>query len=182
MPVKTVVIGLGGDCRGDDAAGLEVVRLLRGSLPPSVVIVESAGDPADLIESWTGADLTIVIDAVSSGAEPGSVWTYADPACRRRSHAVTSPESASLEVASPETAWPGGMHTPCLADAVRRGRALDRLPEALIVIGIEGGDFTPGASISPPVRASILRTSGIVRRCLWRVSHGGMKDALGVNE
>ncbi|WP_307800871.1 hydrogenase maturation protease [Microbispora triticiradicis] len=130
-----MVIGLGGDSRGDDAAGLEVVRRLRGSLPPSVAIAESAGDPAQLVEAWTGARLAVVIDAVSSGAAPGTV------------HRRTGVEGGPC--------WHGSSHSFGLADAADLGRALGRMPAKLVVIGIEGGDFTIGAPITPPVLAAI---------------------------
>ncbi|WP_432872971.1 hydrogenase maturation protease [Microbispora rosea] len=130
-----VVIGLGGDGRGDDAAGLEVVRRLRGRLSSSVVIVESAGDPAQLVEAWTGARLAVVIDAVSSGAAPGTV--------HRRTGVEGGPS------------WHGSSHSFGLADAVDLGRALGRMPAQLIVIGVEGGDFTIGAPITPPVLSAI---------------------------
>ncbi|MEU7880211.1 hydrogenase maturation protease [Microbispora bryophytorum] len=130
-----MVIGLGGDGRGDDAAGLEVARRLRGSLAPSVAIVESAGDPAQLVEAWTGARLAVVIDAVSSGAPPGTV--------HRRTDVEGGPS------------WHGSSHSFGLADAVDLGRALGRMPAQLIVIGVEGGDFTIGAPITPPALAAI---------------------------
>lgn len=134
-PGDIVVIGLGGDGRGDDAAGLEVVRRLRGSVPPSVVLVESAADPAQLVEAWTGARLVIVIDAVSSGAPPGAV------------HRPAGVEGGP--------SWHGSSHSFGLADAVELGRALGRLPARLVVIGIEGADFTIGAPITPPVLSAI---------------------------
>ncbi|ETK32939.1 hydrogenase maturation protease [Microbispora sp. ATCC PTA-5024] len=130
-----MVIGLGADGRGDDAAGLEVVRRLRGSLPRSVAVVESAADPAQIVEAWTGARLAVVVDAVSSGAAPGTV--HRDPGV---------PGGAS---------WRGSSHSFGLADAVALGRALGRMPARLLVIGIEGGDFAIGAPITPPVMSAI---------------------------
>ncbi|MEV7805625.1 hydrogenase maturation protease [Microbispora sp. NPDC088329] len=132
---KDVVIGLGGDGRGDDAAGIEVARRLRACLPPSVAIVESAGDPAQLVEAWTGARLVVVIDAVSSGVAPGTVHRRAGVADR--------------------ASWHGSSHSFGLGDAVDLGRALGRMPARLIVIGVEGGDFTTGAPITPPVLSAI---------------------------
>ena len=53
MTDKTrLVIGIGNDFRGDDAAGLMVARRLRGTPLHDVEIVESAGDAAALMELW----------------------------------------------------------------------------------------------------------------------------------
>ncbi|MEU6430809.1 hydrogenase maturation protease [Microbispora sp. NPDC046973] len=149
----SVVIGLGSDLRGDDAAGLEVARLLRGTLPPSVAVVENSGDPAALVEAWSGAALAIVVDAVSSGAPPGTV------------HMPLHLPARSLPRA--------GSHALGLADAVALGRALGRLPGELVVAGIEGGDFTPGAPMTPQVLAAVRRTADGLRERLSRERSGG---------
>lgn len=156
--VESVVIGLGSDLRGDDAAGLEVARLLRGTLPPSVAVVESSGDPAALVEAWSGAALAIVVDAVASGAPPGTV------------HRPVHRPVRSL----PRAGWRcAGSHSLGLADAVELGRALGRLPDELVVAGIEGGDFTPGAPMTPPVLAAVRRTADELRERLSRERPGG---------
>ncbi|MBP2703927.1 hydrogenase maturation protease [Microbispora sp. RL4-1S] len=131
-PGRTVVVGFGGVCRGDDAAGIEVVRLLRGTLPPQVALVENRGDAAELIESWSGADLAVVVDAVRSGAPPGTV---------HRCHALAPGAGRHL-----------GSHGLGLRDAVELARALGRLPRRLLIVGIEGADFTLGAAMTPAVR------------------------------
>ncbi|WP_067138848.1 hydrogenase maturation protease [Microtetraspora malaysiensis] len=145
MRGRTVVIGLGGDARGDDAAGLEVVRSLRGTLPSSVVLTESSGDPMQVVTAWSGADLAIVIDAASSGAAPGTVHRDARPRA---------------------TAWRRSSHALGLADAIALGKALDRLPGELLVFGIEGGDFGLDAPVTPPVRAAIRETADAIRQRL----------------
>ncbi|GAB3141438.1 hydrogenase maturation protease [Microbispora hainanensis] len=146
MPGDPVVIGIGGDARGDDAAGLEVVRLLRGRLPPSVLLTESCGDPMHLVTAWDDARLAIVIDAVSSGAPPGTVHRGLPPhpgAGRHRSS-----------------------HALGLTDAIALGRALGRLPHELVFFGVEGGDFALDAPVTPPVLAAIQETAEAVRQAL----------------
>ena len=146
MPADQVVIGVGCDARGDDAAGLAVVRLLRGTLPPSVVLTESPGDPMHLVTAWRGARLAIVIDAVRSGAAPGTVHRDVRP----------GPAHAA------------GTHALGLADAIALGNALGALPDELVVFGVEGGDFGVEAPVTPPVRAAIRETAEAVRRRLDR--------------
>ncbi|WP_327045631.1 hydrogenase maturation protease [Microbispora sp. NBC_01189] len=159
---ETVVVGLGSDLRGDDAAGLAVARLLaglHGDAPPPGVAVEACGDAAALVEAWSGAALAIVVDAVRTGAAPGTVH-----------HSLPS-----LPVPLPEAGWHGGTHSLGLVDAVDLGRALGRLPGELVVVGIEGGDFTPGAPMTPPVLAAARRTARELREQLSRERPGARR-------
>ncbi|MFC5821715.1 hydrogenase maturation protease [Nonomuraea harbinensis] len=136
---RTVVIGVGNDYRGDDGAGPAVVRLLRGL---GVSAVGNGGDPAELIEAWTGAAVAVVIDAARSGDRPGTV--------RRHAGLRGLPERTA------------STHALSLADAVALGRALGRLPGELVVYTVEGEGFALGAGLSPPVLASVPRVAEAV--------------------
>ena len=72
---------IGNAWRSDDAAGLEVARLLRGRLPPEARVVEHEGEPTALIDSWEGAEALWLVDAVTSGSAPGTDGTkkYSPP-------------------------------------------------------------------------------------------------------
>ena len=136
----TLVIGIGNAWRRDDAAGLEVARRLRASALAGVSIDEREGEPAGLLDSWDGAESAVVVDAVSSGASPGTVHRFDAGA-------------------APLPAAPFGHSTHAfgLAEAVELGRALGRLPERLIVYGIEGERFDAGAGLSPTVDRAVDR-------------------------
>ena len=73
MSAGRLLIGLGNDLRGDDAAGLLVARAAREHEHRGIEIVESGGEPVDLLDAWEGAEAAVVADAVTSGAEPGAV-------------------------------------------------------------------------------------------------------------
>jgi hydrogenase maturation protease len=126
-----LVIGVGSAARGDDAAGLLVARRLGGR--------EHEGDPLALLDAWEDAATAVVIDAVSSGAAPGTVHRFeaGDAALPARLRSSTS------------------THAVGLAEAIELARALDRLPPRLIVYGIEGERFTTGADLSPAVAAAV---------------------------
>ena len=123
------VIGLGNDWRSDDGAGLEVARRLGGA--------QLAGEPIGLVDALDGP--CVVVDAVSSGAEPGTVHRFA---------VNGAPLPAGVF---------GGQSTHAfgLAEALELARSLDRLPERVLVIGIEGGSFDFGKGLTPPVAASV---------------------------
>ena len=54
--MRLKVIGVGNRWRSDDAAGLEVVERLRGTLPEGVELLEREGEPTSLIDAWADAE------------------------------------------------------------------------------------------------------------------------------
>jgi hydrogenase maturation protease len=140
-----VVIGVGNTDRGDDAAGRRVAAALRVSAPPGVVVLESDGDPATIMDAWDGADLAVVVDAMVSDSAPGTV---------RRFDATETPLPISVHLAS--------THGMGAAEAIELARSLGRLPERLLVYGIEGAVFHPGMAMSPPVSDAVDVAKGMV--------------------
>ncbi|HSK55256.1 MAG TPA: hydrogenase maturation protease [Jiangellales bacterium] len=155
-----LVVGLGNRDRGDDAVGPlvagRVAEQLAGHEAARVVEHE---DPAALLESWEGADLTVVVDAVRTGGEPGAV--------------VVLEAGAGAEPLT-EQPWTGpgrgGTHAFGLAAAVELARVLDRLPPRLVVVGVEGACWETGAGLSAPVAAACPRAVAAV---LQMVRSGG---------
>lgn len=131
-----LVIGFGNRFRSDDAAGLIVAAEVRAAAPDARVI-EAEGEPTALIDLWTGADTVYVVDAVASGGSPGAIHRF--------DAAVETPPAPFTH---------RGTHALSLADVVELARALDRMPGALIIYGIEGARFDAGVKLSRPVRAA----------------------------
>jgi hydrogenase maturation protease len=136
----TLVIGVGNEWRRDDAAGLVVARRLRERTPRAVRVIEHEGEPLDLLEEWSAAEAAIVIDAVNSGAEPGTI------------HRVDA-----LATKLPAELFRGSTHALGVAEAVELGRALERLPGRLLVLGIEAKRVDAGAGLSPEVDLAATR-------------------------
>ena len=61
-----LIIGIGNEYRGDDAAGLLAARKLRNYDLKGIEVIENNGDGAELINKWTGRKKVILIDAVQS--------------------------------------------------------------------------------------------------------------------
>ena len=113
-----------------------MARALRDDVPVRIRVYE--GEPVGLIEDWTGADAVIVVDAVSSGAPPGTVHRL-DPL----SHPI------------PATLSQGSTHAFGLAETIELARVLGRLPPQLAVYGIEGERFAAGQQLSAAVAAAV---------------------------
>jgi hydrogenase maturation protease len=115
-----LTIGIGNEYRGDDAAGLIVARRLKELLADSAIVMEHSGDGAALMEAWRGAETVIIIDAVMSGAAPGTIHRFdasAQPLAKSSFRCSTQAFS--------------------VAGAIELARALCELPRSLIVYGIE---------------------------------------------
>ena len=132
------LIGLGNAIRGDDAVGLLVARRARQIAGDDVEVLELEGEPLDLIGAWESAGAVVVVDAVRSGAQPGTIVTH---------DVLASPLPAGLAAAS--------THALGLAEAVELARSLGRLPERLVIVGVEAADLTPGAPPTAPVAAAV---------------------------
>lgn len=132
------MIGVGNRWAHDDGAGPAVAATAAASLPDGVVTMELDGEPARLVDAWGGAALAVVVDAVRSGRVPGTIHRL-------------EPGADSLP------AWAGarGSHALGLGEAFRLGEALGRLPERLVVLGVEGGNFGPGEGLSESVAEAV---------------------------
>ena len=131
------VFGIGNPTRGDDGVGWLVVGQLKQRVPEGVEVRLSLGETLELIEAWSGAEVVIVVDAVSSGGTPGTVHRF-----------VVGREPL------PGSA-PTSTHGLGLAEALAMAQTIGRAPGRLIVWGVEGGCFAMGAGISPDVAAAV---------------------------
>jgi hydrogenase maturation protease len=142
-----VVIGVGNEFRRDDGAGPAVVARLRGLTPPGVRVMVTDGEPARLVEAWTGAALAVVVDAVRADPpRPGRVHRFVLDRLR--------PVDPMSRAAS--------SHGLGLDDAVALAVALDRMPGRLIVHAIEAADLGQGPGLTPPVAAAVAAVADAV--------------------
>jgi hydrogenase maturation protease len=134
----SLVIGIGTPDHGDDAAGLLVAERVRVVTSPQTVTVrELVGDQLALLDLWAGVREVYVIDAVRSGAPPGTVYRF------------DGAERLTRQFASTST------HAFGLADVVDLARALGGLPARLVGYGIEGMQWQLGDPVSPQVLAAV---------------------------
>ena len=143
--MSTVVIGVGNAYRGDDAAGREVARRVRERAPDGLEVVVCELEPTRLIDAWDEMDAALVVDAVSSGAEPGTVHRFD----------VTSEPLPSREFRS-------STHALGIGETIELARAIGRLPAQIIVFGIEGEQFGSGTELSGPAQSGVERAVEMV--------------------
>jgi hydrogenase maturation protease len=140
--VPLVIIGMGNHMRHDDGVGLEVLTEVRRCVPDGadtqVEFLLLDGEPTRLIDAWTGRAQAVVIDAAYAAGDPGTIYRV-------------DVDDGSF----PE--WLGGAssHSAGLAAAVGLGRALNRIPDKMVVFGIEPEDCSFGVGLSESVMAAM---------------------------
>ena len=131
-----IVVGVGNDLRGDDAAGWEAVRRLAPS--PGLVLHEHAGDAPGLVALWGPDDDVVVVDAVVSDAPPGTILEL---------DALVAPLPADVSWAT--------THGAGVAEGIEMARVLGLLPKSLVLVGIVAKQFDLGAPMTPEVERAV---------------------------
>ncbi|WP_280492372.1 hydrogenase maturation protease [Nocardia asiatica] len=134
-----VVIGVGNDYRSDDGVGSAVALRIEELRIPGVLVTVSDGEPTSLLDAWDGVDLAVVIDAVRCEPSiPGRVRRTDIDLLRRAGTTAST-------------------HTLGIQDALPLGRALGRLPGAIVVIAVDVASLELGVGLSEPVAAAVPR-------------------------
>ena len=138
---RLLVIGLGNPLVADDSVGLRVVQILKTRLAdrPDVEVTEDYWGGLRLMERMIGYDRAIVIDAIQTGAPPGTIHHLT-------TGSISTQKSASAHDVSLTTA---------LAFGRRAGVPLPR-DEQVRLVGIEAEDLVNFSdACTPQVAAAI---------------------------
>lgn len=130
---KPLVIGIGNPLRGDDGIGIKVARCLSEKLDNVADFEYCNGNTLDLLEKWNKRKQVFLIDAVSSDLyEVGHIHRLLP--FKETIPAIFSQTSTHLFDA---------------ATVIELGKALNQVPQELIVYGIEANSFSIDEEISP---------------------------------
>jgi len=137
VTAEIVVVGLGNSYRKDDAVGIVAAAALNDLALPGVRVATGIPEPMSLLEAWSGAVLAIVIDAaVATPSVPGRIRR-----CTLRD-VDDAPEGLSSH----------GVH---IGRTHALGQVLGRVPDALVVFGIEVADTGHGIGLTPWVARAV---------------------------
>jgi hydrogenase maturation protease len=126
---------LGSRYRGDDAVGPLVADRLRAA---GATVLDCDDEPTRLLERWAGLELVVIVDAVRSGAPPGTV---------HRLPLDGEPLPRDLRLAS--------THAFSVPEALELARVVGRAPKRVVVLGVEGAAFGMGDPLTPAVADAI---------------------------
>lgn len=133
-----MIIGVGNLYRSDDAVGILIARKFKDMASDRISVKEQSGEGTSLMEAWKGYDRVLIVDAVSSGASPGSI---------HRMDASREP--------IPSKFFSCSTHDFGVAEAIEMARALGQLPRQLQLFGVEGKNFQPGEILSSEIEQAI---------------------------
>jgi hydrogenase maturation protease len=151
---KILIGGIGNVLLGDDGVGPYVARLLAARYQfDDGVEVADLGTPAlDLIDQLTERNAVILIDSINTGAAAGTVLLYRKADIMRHRPAVRMDP-----------------HSPMLVDALLSAELFGVAPADVLLVGIAGGSYEAGCSLSKPVKASLDQAIAEVLRELERL-------------
>lgn len=132
------IFGIGNRYRGDDGVGPAVARAIEAKNDSSLRVREMEGEGTAIMEKWKNEEFAIVVDASSSGVNPGAI---------RRFDAVDG--------ALPLVFSRSSTHAFGVAEAVELSRALGELPRRLVIFAVEGKSFSAGEGLSSEVAEAI---------------------------
>jgi hydrogenase maturation protease len=143
MTGKTLVAGVGNVFLGDDAFGVEVVRLLAGRpYPPGVQVRDFGIRGVHLVyELLNGCDLFVLVDAAARGEEPGTVTVL------EADLPEPSPDAVPQPVMDAHSLTPDSIFAMLSALGGHPGRSL--------VVACEPADVGPGMGLSAPVQEAV---------------------------
>ena len=143
--MMNAVIGIGNLLRADDGVGIHVIQRLEDEIK-GCDAVDMATAGIDLLEHIRGREKVVIVDAIITGSEPGTI------------HRVSI-----HEMRSPAFAKTHGLN---LYGTLMLGQLLypDEMPKKLLILGVEASDvdsFSTG--LSPKVEQSIPDIIGTIK-------------------
>lgn len=142
---------------GDDGVGPYFARTLesRYDFSEGIEVVDFGTPGLDFVVHIAGLDSLILVDAVDSGKEPGSIWLY------RKADIMASPVPMRLDP-----------HQPALKESLLVADIDGNGPKDVVLIGITGQKYGFSNTLTDPVRKAVDEAIDLVLKEL---------DALGVS-
>lgn len=141
--VRTALIGgVGNVLLGDDGVGPFVLRQLesRFEFSDEIELIDLGTPALDLTHQIVGLRSLILIDSVASDDPPGTVLLYR--------------KDDILRIAPAERLDP---HSPALSECLMTAEMLGSSPQHVLLVGIVGESYEPGAPLSESVKSAIDR-------------------------
>jgi len=146
---KVAVIGIGQNLRGDDAVGLEAVRQWRKKYPetanrPEVRVEASELPGLALLDMLEDVDAVILVDAVQSTNEPGTI------------HRLNEDELASF------TSDSKSAHGWGVAETLQLRKQLSSTKSHIRIIGVEAGHVETDSQMSKAIEDAIPEVCRVI--------------------
>jgi len=148
--VRIAILGIGNLLRSDDGVGLQVIEALRQEKLGDTVGLFEGLSGLDILDAIKGYDKIIIVDAIQTGGEPGTVYKFSLEDFKDK-HTIHS-YSTHLNMDFPtmlelgEKLFPG------------------EIPGDIIVIAIEAEDITTiSDTCTPKVKKAIPEAADMIK-------------------
>jgi hydrogenase maturation protease len=151
--VKTLVLGIGNLLRSDDGVGLHVIEKLGEENLAAGVDLKEASSGLDMLDAIKGYDRLILVDAIKSGGEPGSIYKLS----KEEFGTVPTVHSFSTHLNMD------------FFSMVQLGEKLfpGQIPEDMVIIAIEAENITTiSDKCTPKVERAIAEVVDLIKRLL----------------
>ncbi|RKQ61767.1 hydrogenase maturation protease [Thermovibrio guaymasensis] len=145
--MKAIVIGVGNPSFGDDGAGAEVVKELKGKVATCHLLSPSL----EILERVKGYDLAVLVDAVDVGLKPGEIVEF------------------SVEKGRNRERFGGLTHSLSMEEVITTGYELfpETMPKKVIFIGIQVKEMSPfKGKLSSEVKKAVKKVKERVEELL----------------
>ncbi len=139
--MKAALIGgIGNVLLGDDGIGPYVVRMLeaRYSFAEGVQIADLGTPALDLTHQIVGKHALILVDSVAGEQPAGTIQLF------RKEEIVRETPAQRLDP-----------HSPALSECLMAAEMLGVPPEHVLLVGVAGECYEPGATLSEPVQRAV---------------------------
>jgi hydrogenase maturation protease len=150
--MKVLILGVGNLLKGDDGVGLHIVDLLRNEELGDTVDIKDGVSGFDILGEIAGYDKVIIIDAIKTNGQPGTIYTFSlnELRAQKAEHSFSS-------------------HNLNLSSLIQLGEKIypGKIPDDIIIIAIEAKDIsTLSETCTPEVEKAIPQVIAMIKGSL----------------
>jgi hydrogenase maturation protease len=150
--VKTLILGIGNPLRSDDGIGIHVVEALREENLREDVDIKEGLSGLDILGAIAGYERIIMIDALKSGGEPGTIYKL-----------------SVEDLHAQQTLHTFSTHDVDIPTMLKLGRDLypGKMPEDIVIIAVEAEDIeTFSETCTPNVEKAIQEVVHLIKELI----------------
>ena len=150
--MKVLILGIGNPLRSDDGIGIHVVEALREENLREDVDIKEGLSGLDILGAIAGYERIIMIDAIKSGGEPGTIYRL-----------------SVEDLHAQQTLHTFSTHDVDIPTMLKLGRDLypGKIPEDIVIIAVEAEDIeTFSEKCTPKVEKAIQEVVRLIKGLL----------------
>jgi hydrogenase maturation protease len=147
MNKRILVLGLGNILISDEGLGVHALRWLEANckLPPEVELVDGGTGGLSLLPLLSSVDVLIVIDAITLGKEPGTIYCFSEE--------ILTNQSLLEKISTHEISF---------ADILSILQLKGDKPKKIFLLGMEPKSLEVGTELSEEVKKNIPKLCQLV--------------------